>query len=103
VLVFLCVLCTAPVLMEAEMVCDDGSPIVIGGYENPCPIYADWDGDGLKDLIIGVALYCTDIDCSRYRYYRNLSGGGDPVFNGWEYILGLDGTPLTTGLNNSHQ
>ncbi|MCK5787243.1 MAG: hypothetical protein KAH54_11895 [Candidatus Sabulitectum sp.] len=101
-LFFLCTLYAAPVLMEPEMVCDGGFPIVINEYENPCPISADWDGDGLTDLIIGVAQSETRSDCTRYRYYRNLSSGGDPVFDGWEYLLTMDGTPLTTGLNNSN-
>lgn len=101
-LFFICILCAVPVLMEPEMVCDGGSPIVINEYENPCAIAADWDDDGLTDLIIGVAQNATRTPCTRYRYYRNLSGGGDPVFNGWEYLLSADGTPLTTGLNSSN-
>lgn len=91
---------SAPVLFPAEMVNDGGIPITINEWENPCPISADWDGDGRNDLIVGVAMMESPA-VTKYRYYRNLSDYGDPVFDGWEYILQSDGDTLTTALNSS--
>jgi len=53
------------------MIYDGGSPITINEWENPCPILADWDGDGNKDLIVGVVILGLYPEVTRYRFYKN--------------------------------
>ncbi|MBN2587335.1 MAG: hypothetical protein JXA64_11205 [Candidatus Fermentibacteraceae bacterium] len=56
-----------------------GSRIDVGSYA--APVMADWDGDGLQDLL------CGQFDYGRIRFYRNEGSPGSPVFNGFMYLL----------------
>jgi hypothetical protein len=59
---------------------------VTGGHADPC--VADWDGDGVKDLLLG------EFTQGRIRFYRNVGTNESPEFDSWEY-LESDGSPIT--------
>jgi hypothetical protein len=51
---------------------------VTGGHADPC--VADWDYDGLKDLLLGEFTY------GRIRFYKNVNSNSNPQFNSWSYL-----------------
>ena len=56
-----------------------GSPIELGlGHANP--LVTDWDGDGLKDLIVGQYL------SGKIRLYLNEGSNQIPVFGSFSYM-----------------
>lgn len=55
-----------------------GKPIDVGSYA--APLMADWNGDGLNDLISGQFEY------GRIRFYPNLGTNEAPVFNDYQYL-----------------
>ncbi|MBD3277808.1 MAG: hypothetical protein GF388_05880 [Candidatus Aegiribacteria sp.] len=56
-----------------------GERIDVGSYA--APLFTDWDGDGLKDLI------CGQFDNGRIRFYRNVGSAENPEFGGFQYLL----------------
>ncbi len=64
-----------------------GSAITVsGGHADPC--VADWDGDGLKDLLLG------EFTSGRIRFYPNSGTNNAPVFTTWSYLQS-DGVNIT--------
>ncbi len=63
-----------------------GSAIDVGYYASPC--VADWDGDGLKDLILGQFSY------GYIRFYKNEGTNASPVFNSFSYLY-ADGSIIS--------
>lgn len=57
----------------------DGIPIDVGSYA--APLMADWDGDGLEDLLAG------QFDEGRIRFYKNLGTPQSPLFSGFEFLM----------------
>ena len=55
-----------------------GNRIDVGYYGAPC--IADWDEDGLKDLILG---QFTD---GKIRFYANSGSNDSPIFTGYSFI-----------------
>jgi hypothetical protein len=55
-----------------------GTNIDVGYYAAPCVV--DWDGDTLKDLILG------QFDGGYIRFYRNEGSNDAPVFNSFAYL-----------------
>lgn len=56
-----------------------GERIDVGSYA--APLFTDWDGDGLNDLI------CGQFDNGRIRFYRNVGTSENPEFNGFQYLM----------------
>jgi hypothetical protein len=83
---------------EKEKVKASGEPIKAPG-RNSGPIVADWDGDGVNDLILG----CGD---GSVRFYRNSAPEGEPVLGSHVLLVPASkGYPRTgaeaTGLHGS--
>jgi len=70
---------------EYQLTCA-GTIIDVGYYAAPCVV--DWDGDGLKDLVLG------QFTSGNIRFYRNEGTNAAPVFNSYE-LLYADGIPIT--------
>ena len=79
-------LATAPTYGPEVMLWCGSSQVDVGYYGAPC--VADWDGDGLKDLVLGVFSY------GNIRFYGNENSNDSPVFNSWVNIQ-ADGTAIT--------
>lgn len=63
----------APSFIQAS-----GVNIDVGYYGSPC--IADWDGDGLKDLILG------QFDYGKIRFYPNSGTNSAPVFTAFSFL-----------------
>jgi len=73
-------LSSAPVEFTYQgLLTSSGARIDVGGYA--APMMADWDGDGLQDLLVG------QFDFGRIRYYSNTGVPGSPQFEGFQYLL----------------
>lgn len=66
-----------------------GLEIQVGGYS--VPSWADWNGDGLPDLVVGEG---SGSDRPRVRYYLNSGVPGAPMFGGFGLALS-QGTVLS--------
>jgi hypothetical protein len=69
-----------PVFVESS-----GDRIDVGSHSSPC--VTDWDGDGLKDLILG------QFDLGMIRFYPNVGTNEQPLFEGYTLML-ADGEPI---------
>jgi hypothetical protein len=63
-----------------------GNQIDVGYYGAPC--IADWNGDGVKDMILG------QFTSGRIRFYANENTNDSPVFNSYS-MLKADGSNIT--------
>ena len=63
-----------------------GTVIDVGYYAAPC--IADWDLDGVDDLVLG------QFTSGNIRFYPNDGTNANPVFNSWSYIQS-DGVNIT--------
>ena len=63
---------------ESEPVLADGQPLKVHGHA--APVAADWDGDGLWDLVVGA-------DDGEVRWYRNRGGETAPEFGPGQALL----------------
>ncbi len=55
-----------------------GAPIVVSAHANPCVV--DWNGDGVKDLLLG------EFTGGRIRFYSNDGGNSEPHFTTYTYL-----------------
>jgi hypothetical protein len=69
---------SAPQFDECEVLFCAGDPIHVGNHGSPC--LADWDGDGLEDLITG------QFDLGKIRLYPNEGTNAEPVYNRYEFL-----------------
>ena len=80
-------LATPPMFHDFVYVYTGASAITVaGGHADPCVL--DWDGDGLKDLLLG------EFTQGRIRVYLNIGTNSEPVFETWHY-LESDGATIT--------
>lgn len=59
----------------------DGGPYNAGGGATPSSAYVDWDGDGLKDLVVCL------ISSRRVVWHKNTGNKGQPKFGRSEALL----------------
>ena len=64
----------------------NGTNIDVDYYGSP--FVADWNGDGLKDLVVGQFYY------GSIRYYENVGTNAAPVFTSYS-LLQADATNIT--------
>jgi len=65
----------------------NSSPIYLSD-DHANPLITDWNGDGLKDLIVGQFTY------GRLRYYQNIGTNSSPVFGSYSYMQ-ADGSTIS--------
>jgi hypothetical protein len=70
----------------------DGTAILDVGV-NATPAAADWNNDGLPDLVVGE--FSTG-DVARIRVFLNQGTPASPAFNGFFYACLESGTPIGT-------
>jgi autotransporter-associated beta strand protein len=91
-----------PVFKTGELLMDGSKPIMVGrdvvngvydgavgGNTMSAPDLADWNNDGLLDLLVGVPN-------GRIRLYLNRGTKNKPVFNGFSYLKTLDGRDIAS-------
>lgn len=59
-------------------------PVVVDHFASPC--MADWDGDGLDDLIVTEGYSLSSNCLGRFRLYINQGQPGAPVFEGYSFM-----------------
>lgn len=64
----------------------NGSAIDVGYYGAPC--IADWNGDGAKDMVLGI------FTSGNIRFYANENTNDSPVFNSYQNLQ-ADGVNIT--------
>jgi hypothetical protein len=69
------------VLGPEELVQAGGVNIIVPGYSVPSFVY--WDGDNLKDLVIGEG--GGGVSAGKVRVYLNVGSESDPQFAGYFY------------------
>lgn len=76
-----------PDYLSPMMVMDGSNPITLSiGHANP--LVTDWNGDGLKDLIVG------QYSGGKLRYYQNSDSNDSPVFSGYVFMQ-ADGSDIS--------
>jgi hypothetical protein len=76
-----------PTFRAWEYVRANGSPILLSiGHVDPCVV--DWDGDGMKDLLVG------QFSGGKIRFYKNTGTNCYPVFTTYTYLK-ADGVDIT--------
>jgi hypothetical protein len=65
-----------PVLVEA-----DGAPIKVEAPGYACPSWADWDGDGKEDLLVG------QFAKGKIQFFKNEAADGLPKFGKGRMLL----------------
>jgi hypothetical protein len=70
---------TAQQLAAPFRVLADGKPIDVDGG-HAAPFFADVDGDGLRDLLVGQFFK------GRCRVYKNIGSKEQPRFGAWAYL-----------------
>jgi hypothetical protein len=81
-----CALASPPVYQSAVFIQAGGVNIDVGYYASPC-VY-DWNGDGLKDLILG------EFNNGNIRLYLNSGTNQAPVFTTYS-LMAADGITIT--------
>jgi hypothetical protein len=59
------------------------------------PFVVDWNGDGLKDLIVGQFYDQSGNNYGKIRVYLNQGTDSDPIFNSWFYMQ-ADGSDIAS-------
>ena len=69
----------APTFRKWEYVKANNNPILLSiGHAAPCVV--DWDGDGIKDLLVG------QFTSGKIRFYKNSGTDCFPVFTNFTYL-----------------
>lgn len=58
----------------------DGQPLDVGGIGYAAPFLGDFDGDGVRDLLVG------EFSKGRLRIYRNSGTDSNPQFGTYEWF-----------------
>jgi len=76
-----------PVFLPGTQVYAGSSPIDVTWYGSP--VYYDWDGDGVKDLVTG------QYSSGNVRFYKNIGTNTNPQFGASFQYLYADGSLIT--------
>ncbi|MCD4847314.1 MAG: hypothetical protein K8R76_03900 [Candidatus Aegiribacteria sp.] len=76
----------APIFGSYSWIEATGGRIDVGYYGAPCIV--DWNGDGLKDLVLG------QFASGKIRFYANSGSNDSPIFTGYSFIQS-DGADIT--------
>jgi len=76
----------APKFHDGVFLFDGPDTLEVGFYSAPCAY--DWDGDGKKDLLVGLFVG------GLIRFYPNAGTNYEPVFGGYE-LLTADGSIIS--------
>jgi hypothetical protein len=71
------------VLGPGQLVQAGGADIDVPGFS--VPSFVDWDGDGLKDLVVGEGPG-PSTGLGKVRVYLNSGTSTDPAFTSWFYV-----------------
>ncbi len=58
----------------------DGTPLEVGEVGHAAPVYHDFDGDGVPDLVVG------EYEDGALRIFRNYGSATEPVFRDFEFF-----------------
>lgn len=76
-----------PIFEDEEFVTANGSPITLSlGHASPCVV--DWDGDGIKDLLVG------QYTSGKIRFYKNTGTNSAPVLTNYSFLQ-ADGSDIS--------
>jgi hypothetical protein len=91
----LCLFTTVPAFAQGPGLAEpfavtlaDGTILDVGGIGHAAPTYADYDGDGVPDLVVG------EFKDGACRIYRNHGTATAPVYKDY-ILLTIDGVPAT--------
>jgi hypothetical protein len=79
-------LAQTPVFLPGTQVYCGSNPIDVTWYGSP--LYYDWDGDNIKDLVTG------QYSSGYVRFYKNIGTNYNPQFDTFFYLY-ADGSPIT--------
>lgn len=74
----------SPELEQPFAVQSGGEILNIGEAGHAQPLFTDWDGDGLKDLLVGQFGY--QESAGAVRVYKNVGSATSPKYDGFTYI-----------------
>ena len=74
----------SPDLEQPFAVQSGGETLDIGMVGHAAPLFTDWDGDGLKDLLVGQ--YGQDEFRGALRVYKNVGSAKAPKFDSFTYV-----------------
>lgn len=79
---------------KTTVIGSDNSALEFKGT-NECisPLYADWDGDGVKDLLCGYWKGQKGF----IRFYKNEGTTAEPSYSTWEHLTSVDGEISAVG------
>ena len=74
----------SPDLEQPFAVQSGGETLDIGMVGHAAPLFTDWDGDGLKDLLVGE--FGIDDVMGTLRVYKNTGNARSPKFNDFIHV-----------------
>ena len=74
----------SPDLEKPFLVQAGGATLDVNEVGHAAPLFTDWDGDGLKDLLVGQ--YGRYDHVGAVRVYKNLGSAKSPKFDGYTYV-----------------
>ncbi len=75
---------------------DSGTTLVSGGSD-ATPCFADWDGDGVQDLLVGYRVG----NYGKIRYYHNSGTNESPVWDTGVYLQNSTGNDFTYNISST--
>ncbi len=71
----------APRVAEpVKVTMENGTPLEVGSVGHAAPVYHDFDGDGVPDLIVG------EFEDGACRVFRNYGTATEPIFRDFEFF-----------------
>ena len=74
----------SPDLEQPFAVQSGGATLDVNELGHTAPLFTDWDGDGLKDLLVGQ--FGRKDHIGAVRVYKNVGNAKSPKFDGYTYV-----------------